>query len=472
MSQPILTHQAAEEIVSDQAQRRLAAKTLLGFALIYLPHYFTLPRAEFHPELINLLEDWNNELLSVGGFRGSAKSTLAGLALPLWAALEQKAKFIIPINETDEVVKLTIANIRDELESNELVLADYGNVIDDRIKATKFTQNNVLLANGCRILGRSRGQKIRGLRHKQYRPDLVIIDDPEEREKVQKKEYRDKTEQWLRGDVIPSIEETKARLVVIGNVLHTDSLMARLKVDEVFIHREYALVDKTGKCTWQGKYPSEAALKKQEAKVGRIAWMREYMLKVVPPDDQEVKEEWIQYYDKLPKNSAGKGGVGVDLAISKKETADFTSMVSGVLSFENNVPKIYIIPNPVNERLSFHETIEQMKSIHIAMRLYAHPTFYIEDVAYQKAALQEAQRHMLAVQPMKAGNDKRSRLRTAATYIQNGTVLFPRRGCEDLIAQLMGFGVEDHDDLVDALVYLILGLSDDGLEMEEVIMLG
>lgn len=147
-------------------------------------------------------------------------------------------------------------------------------------------------------------------------------------------------------------------------------------------------------------------------------------------------------------------------------------MVAGVLSFEESLPKIYIIPNPVNERLSFHETIEQMKSIHIAMRLYAHPTFYIEDVAYQKAALQEAQRHMLAVEPMKAGSDKRSRLRTAATYIQNGTVLFPRKGCEDLITQLLGFGVEDHDDLVDALVYLILGLSDDGLEMEDVILLG
>ena len=415
------------------------------------------------------MEDWHIDLLAIAGFRGSAKSTLAGLALLLWAALEQKAKFIIPINETDDVVKLTIANIRQELEDNPLILADYGRLIDDRIKATQFTQTNILLANGCRILGRSRGQKIRGLRHQQYRPDLVVIDDPEEREKVQKKEYRDKTEQWLRGDVIPSIEESHARLIVIGNVLHTDSLMARLKLDEVFVHREYPLINKDGKCAWIGKYPNEQALKKQEAKVGRIAWMREYLLKVVPPDDQEVMEEWIQYYDTLPKQTVGKGGVGIDLAISKKETADFTAMVSGVLSVEDGIPKIYIIPNPVNERLSFHETIEQMKSIHIAMRLYAHPTFYIEDVAYQKAALQEAQRHMLAVSPMKAGADKRARLRTAATYIQNGVVVFPKKGCEDLIAQLLGFGAEDHDDLVDALVYLILGLSDDSLEMPEVI---
>jgi predicted phage terminase large subunit-like protein len=244
--------------------------------------------------------------------------------------------------------------------------------------------------------------------------------------------------------------------------------MARLKVDSVFAHREYPLLDKTGKCSWVGKYPTPEALKKQEAKVGRIAWMREYLHKVVPQDDQEIKEEWIQYYDNLPMKTAGKGGVGVDLAISKKETADFTAMVSGVLSFENGQPKIHVIPNPVNARLSFHETIEQMKSIHMAMRLYAHPTFYIEDVAYQKAALEEAHRHMLSVQAMKPGSDKRARLRTAATYIQNGVVLFPRKGCEDLIAQMLGFGVEDHDDLVDALVYLILGLADRGLRMPKV----
>ena len=39
-----------------------------------------------------------------------------------------------------------------------------------------------------------------------------------------------------------------------------------------------------------------------------------------------------------------------------------------------------------------------------------------------------------------------------------GVVKFPRTGCEKLITQLLGFGVVQHDDLVDALVWLILGL--------------
>jgi hypothetical protein len=54
----------------------------------------------------------------------------------------------------------------------------------------------------------------------------------------------------------------------------------------------------------------------------------------------------------------------------------------------------------------------------------------------------------------------------AARYIKNGAVKFPRKGCEELINQLLGFGVEKHDDLVDALVWLILGVAEEGIEQQ------
>jgi len=41
---------------------------------------------------------------------------------------------------------------------------------------------------------------------------------------------------------------------------------------------------------------------------------------------------------------------------------------------------------------------------------------------------------------------------------------FPRHGCEELLNQLFGFGAEKHDDLVDALVWLILGVAGDDIE--------
>jgi phage terminase large subunit-like protein len=59
-------------------------------------------------------------------------------------------------------------------------------------------------------------------------------------------------------------------------------------------------------------------------------------------------------------------------------------------------------------------------------------------------------------------------LRVAARYIKNGTVKFPCTGCEELLAQVLGFSAEKHDDLVDALVWLILGLVGEAIGEQKV----
>jgi hypothetical protein len=42
--------------------------------------------------------------------------------------------------------------------------------------------------------------------------------------------------------------------------------------------------------------------------------------------------------------------------------------------------------------------------------------------------------------------DDRSRLQVVAPYIKDGTVLFPRTGCEQLLGQMFNLGVETHDE--------------------------
>jgi predicted phage terminase large subunit-like protein len=78
------------------------------------------------------------------------------------------------------------------------------------------------------------------------------------------------------------------------------------------------------------------------------------------------------------------------------------------------------------------------------------------------------ERMMLPVFAMKPVKDKRSRLQVVAPYIKNGTVLFPRTGCEQLLGQVFNLGVESHDDLVDGLTYLLQGLADQGLELPKI----
>ena len=52
--------------------------------------------------------------------------------------------------------------------------------------------------------------------------------------------------------------------------------------------------------------------------------------------------------------------------------------------------------------------------------------------------------------------DKRSRLAMTTEYIKSGKILFPLNGAEELITQMVGFGKEKHDDLVDAFSMMII----------------
>ncbi|MEI7480639.1 MAG: hypothetical protein WCJ59_03355, partial [bacterium] len=53
-----------------------------------------------------------------------------------------------------------------------------------------------------------------------------------------------------------------------------------------------------------------------------------------------------------------------------------------------------------------------------------------------------------------------SRLSIASQLIKTGEVLFPTKGCEQLIDQLVNFGTERFDDLADAFSVLILSIID------------
>jgi phage terminase large subunit-like protein len=455
--------------------RRESARTLLGFSLVYLTGYFTDPPATFHSELIHSLESDEIKRLLIIGFRGSGKSTLGSLALPLWAALEHPDKypFIILVADSNRQATLNISAIKHELETNNLIKQDYGEikgkVIEDfslQGEGEEWQKQNIVLSNGVRILARSRGQKVRGLRHLQHRPKLVVVDDPEDGEWVRTKENRDKTDRWLHSEIIPGLDARKGKLVVIGNLLHMDALLSRLKAPGTgFKTLEYPLI-KNDVCTWPAMYPTEKALKDKERDMGTIPWQREMLLKIVADEDQIVKPEDIHYYDERPTTGAAIKGHGIDLAISQKENADYTTIVSGEVFYVEKTPKIFIRPDPYNEHVTFHNFMQKVRNI--PGELGGANIFFVEDVGYQKAAIQEMERAMLPVVPIRPTTDKRSRLQVVAPYIKNGTVLFPRSGCEQLLGQIFNLGVESHDDLCDGLTTLLQGLVEQGLELPKI----
>lgn len=437
-----------------------------AFCIMYFSHYFYLQPAYFHRVLVNLLEDDLAEMVAVIGFRGCAKSTHASMAFPIWKAIRSEDHFIILINDTGTQRDINIENIKTEFEENELLRADYPLVKPKGRSILKWTKGELELSNDVYILGRSRGQKVRGLRYRQWRPSLVIGDDLEDLEWVRKKENRDKTERWLKSEVIPATEETKAKLIIIGNLLHTDALMARLKKQKVMRVVQFPLFNpRTGEVTWKAKYPTPESIERQKEKIDKTSiWLREYLLKIVPEEGAVVSDSDIRRYSfkemeqklfSLAKNA----GVGNDLAISEKAAADYTALIPGIVMREDGRDVLFVLPFICHKKIDLYQTVNE--AIHLQSVMPPGSKTFVEEVGYQQAAIKEMKRKGVNAVGMHPIGDKRARFETAAIHIKSGQVRFPEEMNEQLdalLTEMLGFGIEDHDDLVDALVYLILGI--------------
>lgn len=435
----------------------LAKESHFWFFHFYFPHYVTYPTADFHRDIFALTER-NDGIVVLVAFRGSGKSTTCTLSYPLWAILgKEQKRFVVILSQTQRQARQHLTNIKKELEQNKLLQADLGPFKEETDEWGGYSL--VIPKYEARIMAASSEQSIRGSRHLQHRPDVIIADDVEDLQSVRSQDGRDKTYNWFKGDVLPS-GTLSTKVIVIGNLLHEDSLLRRLQneIDNGTLqgtYREYPIVDVDEKILWSGKFPDLDAVEVERKKLANdIAWQREFLLKIVPEEDQVVHREWVQYYDDMPADRFRWTKVGIDLAISLKTSADYTAMVTGSLYGYHENAKLYIHPFPVNERLDFPSAIEKAKLIADTARPSGNIELLIEEVAYQQAFTQHLNASWQKATGVKVTNDKRSRLAMVSHLIKNGNILFPKKGAEQLVNQIVGFGVEKHDDLMDAFVLL------------------
>ncbi len=464
----IIQNALVNKMMKDRLVRTSITKdSFLYFFHFYYAHYVKYETADFQKEIIHHLEKSAVENLYIVAFRGSGKSTMITTAYPIWAILgNQGKKFCIIFCQTKAQAKQHMMNIRSELEDNDLLKRDLGPFSEESDEWGSHSL--VFKKHGARITVASSDQSIRGLRHNEHRPDLIICDDVEDVQSTKTREGREKTYNWLRGEVIPTGDK-KTRLIIVGNLLHEDSLLMRIK-DEIAqgkargVFKEYPLLDDKNVCLWPGKYTCEQDIEDEKMKVSsEISWQREYLLRIIPSDDQVIYPEWIQYYEELPgtKHKAYRGTyAGVDLAISAKDSADFTTIVPAHVYGRREKLRIYILPNPIAQKLNFPAQVDLMKNFKTTQMPRSQDKLFVESVAYQEALPQMLEMHGIQAESIKPKGDKRTRLALTSTGIKSGIIKFPRQGCEDLIEQLVGFGVEKHDDLADAFSLLVNSTMD------------
>lgn len=457
---------AFEGIVKDPNIRRTVAyQSHQLFFPIYFPHYITYPMAEFQKSILRLTEDEANTLALIVAFRGSAKSTLVTLSYVLWSILgKQQKKYVVILCQTQQQARQHMTNLKKELEQNALLKSDLGPFQED--SGGEWALSSLVFKNmNARITVASMEQSIRGTRHNQHRPDLIILDDIEDVSSTKTSDGRNKTFDWFTREIMP-LGDLKTRIMLVGNLLHEDSLMMRLKkkIEKGEITGSclwYPLVDQKGTCLWPEKFDSQDKIEELRSKVANeLAWQQEYLLKITYDHMRVVQPSWIQYYDHLPKSERRFAATSVDLAISDRETADYTAILTGSVYGYSESFGIYIHPNPINERLNFPDVVSRLSLIDDEMRKQGSHSLLVEDVGYQRSVIQQLRQYKIYAKGIGTeGADKRTRLSLVSELVRLGVVKFPRTGCETLIAQLTGFGSERHDDLADAFSMLMKELQ-------------
>ncbi|HSW63974.1 MAG TPA: terminase gpA endonuclease subunit [Dissulfurispiraceae bacterium] len=214
-------------------RRKKCAKSLRAFCETYLPQVFYLPWSQNHLAVLQKIE---RATLVGGSFavampRGSGKSSMA-LAAAEWAILYGHQRFVLLIANDEGSATSLIENIRTELETNDLLLADFpeacypirklegiphragGQLCNgERTHVACTTKELVLptikgsVSSGAvirvaGITGRIRGMNCRAADGALLRPGLVIIDDPQTDESARSVSQSAQREAILAGAVL------------------------------------------------------------------------------------------------------------------------------------------------------------------------------------------------------------------------------------------------------------------------------
>ncbi len=202
------------------------------FAETYFPHYIRDPdrvgKSVFQEWLISELPDYvaaaDPSALAVAAPRGEAKSTYM-LIFALWLTLKKAKRYIIYIMDSYEQAAVVVEAFKAELEVNPRLKMDFPKAFG---RGRIWREGECVTANDVKFHARGAGQKIRGLRHGAYRPDVVFLDDIENDENVKTPSQRDKLQDWLNKAVM-NLGEAGAKFDIffIGTILHFDSVLAR-----------------------------------------------------------------------------------------------------------------------------------------------------------------------------------------------------------------------------------------------------
>ena len=446
------------------------------FAAQYMSHYLTHPVAKFHRTIYAELYDESNDLLSLECMRGSGKTTIASITYALYLLCEGKdAEFqvISRSGGTTGTATKIMAKVKRELETNQLLLHDYG---IKRGESWGQDHIQVIRGDGKVVDFYSLGKRssIRGSR------GTVIIDDPQNYDDCVSETVLTRDEEWLLTDILPVMLPGQ-RLMFIYTPIHPLALGCKLKKMEDFKSLSFPAEDPvwSGKSVWQEHYPDEF-LAKRFRMMGKIRYGSEYLCIARVSDNPTFQEEWIQGYEpdtalfREVENIGLYRVTGMDGAESKADSADYTAIITvGATSGEN--PDVYLldvkrekwsVKDGASFLLNTFTEFKQHKTI-VESRVKDNKTKTGGDALIVQIRDQERiYKNYVNLYPVRPVSDKVTRALYIQPLIQEGRffVNFKDPAHVGLVNEMVMFDGKGtfHDDRVDALVYAITDVIDRG----------
>lgn len=490
---------------------KLGAIDMEFFGRAYFPHYFSKPSPEFHRELDAI---WQQGVLkgrypltaadtkmisrlpgtrrAVAAPRGHAKSTNLTFKGTMHSTLYGYKHYPIIISDSSEQAEGFLDNIRVEFEENTAILEDFG------VLAGSVWRSNVLLTKtNIKIEAIGSGKKIRGRKHRNWRPDLIILDDVENDENVRTPEQRKKLKDWF-DKAVSKCGDDYTDIIYIGTLLHYDSLLAKTLTNPAYRSIKYKAVIQFSQTDdlWQqwetiftdlsnDDRESEAlaffqAHKEAMLEGTQVLWEEKlsyYDLMVmrvsegeasfnseeqnepINPDDCLFMEEWFDYYNEAEVNFGDPAfdffGF-IDPSLGKTKRSDFSAIVT--LAKHKGSGYMYVVDADIERRHPDRIIADVLAKERWLRASFGHgyrklgaETNQFQWFLKEELAKASAKAGLyLPIEEVQQTSDKVMRIQTLQPDVKNKYIKFNRRH-KRLLEQLTQFPMGAHDDGPDAL---------------------
>ncbi len=256
--------------------------------------------------------------------RGFSKTTLAGVAVPLYDTLFAINPVTVYVSETAGHANMQLANVKRELETNEKILQVFGTLKPQMNDPQKWTEGFFETTSNIALAARGRGGQIRGFNHNGNRPSKIICDDLEDKESVKTEEQRKKVRTWAYGDLMPALPEMdpNATIVALGTLLHEDSLLKTWMRDPEWTCVVLGAKDVDGELLWARNLDDKKLASKRTSfqLAGELTtYYMEYFSQIKNEDSSKFLQRFFKYN---AEPAEFQNAIFCDPAISKKRKAD------------------------------------------------------------------------------------------------------------------------------------------------------